>query len=183
VSGGTGAYSAAGGSVLVRDLSERESLITVSLTSPPDDRPVAGVINRPRANREFVVHADQLCRRAARGLAALPPFPFHDFDPLHPDPSVLPQVGAFFTGPGDPRPILRALDAGLHALGDPPGNRRAWTAAVRARGARLSVVERQDQAALAGYVPGFVRTVHASAANFREVAITATVFGVTGCVF
>jgi hypothetical protein len=32
-------------------------------------------------------------------------------------------------------------------------------------------------------VPGFVRTVHASAANFRDIAITATAFGVTGCVF
>jgi hypothetical protein len=45
------------------------------------------------------------------------------------------------------------------------------------------VIDRQDAAALAGDVPGFVRTVHASVANFREVAITATAFGVTRCVF
>lgn len=140
-------------------------------------------VSRPSANRGFIANADQLCRQAAGRLAALPPFPFHDFDPLHPDPSLLPLLGAFFTGPGDPRAILGALDAGLRELGQPPADRKAWTAALSARGIQLSVIDQQDQAALGGDVPGFVRTVHASSANFRAVAITASAFGVTRCVF
>jgi hypothetical protein len=96
---------------------------------------------------------------------------------------MLPQVGAFFTGPGDPRAILNTLHAGLEALGQPPANHKTWTAVLGARGAQLSLIDQQDQAALAGDVPGFVRTVHASASNFRDVAITATAFGVTRCVF
>jgi hypothetical protein len=183
VNGGTGAYRAARGSVLVRDLSERESLITVSLTTRPADGLSAGLLSLPAANRRFVVHADQLCRRAAHRLAALPPFPFSDFDPLHPNPSVLPRVGAFFTGPGDPRPIFRTLDADLRALGRPPANPEGWAATLRARDAQLTLIDRQDQAALAGNVAGFVRTVRASAENFRDVAITASAFGATRCVF
>jgi hypothetical protein len=120
---------------------------------------------------------------AAGRLAALPPFPFHDFDPLHPDPSLLPQAGALFTGSGDPRAILGTLNTGLEALGQPPANHRAWTAGLNARGAQLAVIDRQDQAAPAGDVPGFVRTVHASSANFRAMAITASAFGATACVF
>jgi hypothetical protein len=183
VSGGAGAYRSARGSVLVRDLSDRESLITMSLTTGPGDVLRAGVLSLPRANRRFIAHADRLCQRAAAGLAALPPFPFHHFDPLHPDPSLLPKVGAFFTGPGDPRAILRALAAELHALGLPPANHGGWAAALRARSAQLAVIARQDQTALAGDVHGFVRSVHASAVNFRDIAITATAFGATGCVF
>jgi len=44
-------------------------------------------------------------------------------------------------------------------------------------------MDTQDRAALAGDVRSFVNSVHASAANFRAIAITATVFGVTRCVF
>jgi len=183
VSGGTGAYRADRGSLLVRDLSDRESLITATLTTQPGDALGAGVLARPRANRGFIAHADQLCEQAAGRLAALPPFPFRDFDPLHPDPSLLPQVGAFFTGPGDPRAILRALHADLQALGQPPASHKAWTATLRARGDQLSVIDRQDQSAVAGDLAGFVRSVHASTDNFRDIAITASAFGVTSCVF
>ena len=67
--------------------------------------------------------------------------------------------------------------------GQPPADRMAWTATVRARGARLSVIDRQDQAAVGGDVPAFVRTVHASAANFRDIVLAATAFGATGWAF
>jgi hypothetical protein len=45
------------------------------------------------------------------------------------------------------------------------------------------VIDRQDRAALAGDVPAFVRSVHASAANFRDIVLAATAFGATGCAF
>ena len=65
--------------------------------------------------------------------AWLPPFPFGGFDPLHPDPQLLPQVGAFFTGPGDPRPVLRALDRRLRGLGRPPAVRPLWRLLIAGR--------------------------------------------------
>jgi hypothetical protein len=71
----------------------------------------AGAVRRPAANTRFVRLANGICDRAAAKLAGLPPFPFPQFDPLHPDPTLLPQVGAFLTGAGDPRPTLAALAA------------------------------------------------------------------------
>jgi hypothetical protein len=40
--------------------------------------------------------------------------------------TMLPDVGRFFTGPGDPRPALRALGDQLAALGKPPAQRTEW---------------------------------------------------------
>jgi hypothetical protein len=182
VTGGTGAYRDATGSVTVRDLSDRESLISVALLTRDGAVLEAGRVGRVAANRTFIARADALCGSAARSLASLPPFPFPNFDPLQPDPATLPAVGAFFTGPGDPRPILASLGAGLGGLGEPPAEQSAWHAVLAARDRVLAVIDEQDQAALAGDVPGFVRSVHDSVAGFRAVAITATVFGVSRCV-
>jgi hypothetical protein len=182
LTGGTGLYRDASGQVGVRDLGDRESLITVTVTTPDTPALHAGKVTRPAVNRAFIARADGLCRQAAAALDALPRFPFASFDPLHPGASVLPAVGAFFTGPGDPRPILRALDSGLHALGQPPLERGDWRQALHARDHALAVIGEQDRAALAGNVPAFVRSVHQSAASFRQIALTATVFGATRCV-
>ena len=178
---GSGLYRGVSGTVRVRDLGEREALLSIAVITPDDTRLYAGKVARPTANDAFVARANGLCRRAVTELASLPPFPFADFDLLHPDASLLPAVGAFFTGPGDPRPVLRALDAGLRGLGSPAGDRGVWRLALRARGQELAVVDEQDRAALAGDVPAFVQSVHHSAANFRQIAITATVFGATRC--
>jgi len=183
IAGGTGAYRHAHGNLLLRDLSSRESLITATINTQDGAALHAGKLSRQPANHRFTVRANGLCQQAAQRLAALPPFPFANFDPLHPDPSFLPQVGAFFTGPGDPRPTLSTLGADLQALGSPPANHNAWTATLRARHAQLSIIDQQDRAALTGDLHDFVDSVHASAANFRQIAITATVFGATQCVF
>jgi hypothetical protein len=169
ITGGTGAYRGARGTVRALPLSDTEDLVTVSLRTPAPLH--AGVVRI--AGGPVVARADRRCARAARALAALPPFPFTDFDPLHPD-SRLPQVGAFFTGPGDPRPILRRLQAALRTL--PVRRLRA------ARAADLALRDRQDAAALADDAPAFVRTVRESVAVFRRVAIAATVLGAPRCV-
>jgi hypothetical protein len=182
VTGGTGAYRGAAGTVLVRDLGDRESLITATLTTHGHVALRAGRVNRPRADETFTARANGLCQAAAERLAMLPPFPLVHFDPLHPDPSSLPAVGAFFTGPGDPRPILRALITELHGLGEPAAGRDTWRSVLAARRHVLAVMAEQDRAALGGDVHAFVRSVEASAASFRQVAISAMVFGVTRCV-
>lgn len=176
---GSGAYRGARGTVLVRDLTASESLLTLRIAAR--SRLHAGVVARPAVNVRFLARADLVCRDASARLAALPPFPFGDFDPLNPDPTLLPQVGAFFTGPGDPRGILRAAITRLRALGRPPADRRTWRRMLRARGEQLAVIQAQDAAALAGDVPAFLHTVHATA--FRRLAIAATVFGASDCVF
>ena len=117
---------------------------------------------------------------ASQQLAALPPFPFANFDPLHPDPSLLPQVGAFFTGPGDPRPTLHALVTKLEALGTPAAA-SAWQHVLRAENGAITVRDAQDTAALAADVPAFVRSVEDTVAAERQLALAADGFGATGC--
>jgi hypothetical protein len=182
LTGESGAYRGAHGTALVRDIGDHESLVTATVTPRAGTVLRAAVIVRPAANASLIAHADQTCTRASRQLAALPPFPFSNFDPLRPDPGRLPQVGAFFTGPGDPRPILETLNERLRALGQPPAARGWWTRMLHARGAELTVINEQDRAALAGDVPAFVQSVRDSSSAFRQIAITATVFGTTRCV-
>jgi hypothetical protein len=180
--GGTARYHHASGALTVRDLGDRESLISATVTSRGASVLRAGKVGRPAANDRFIARANGLCRQATGELATLPPFPFEDFDPLRPDPSLLPAVGAFFTGPGDPRPILIALNRGLTGLGAPAANRGVWRALLGAREHELRVIDDQDRAALATDVPTFVRSVRESANTFRQIAISATVFGVSSCV-
>jgi hypothetical protein len=182
ITGGSGAYSGARGTALVRDIGDQESLITATVTPRPGTVLRVAVVVRPAVNASLVTQADQICTRASRQLAALPPFPFPNLDPLHTDPGLLPQVGAFFTGPGDPRPILQTLNTGLRALGQPPAGREWWVRMLHARGAELAVIDEQDRAALAGDAPAFVHSVRDSIGAFRQIAITATVFGTTRCV-
>ena len=106
---------------------------------------------------------------------------FSDFDPLHPD-ARLPQVGAFFTGPGDLRPTLRILDSRLRALAQPRAGCGRWKRMPQARTAALAVVNKQDTAALNADPSAFVKSVHANVNAFRQIAITATVFGATQCI-
>ena len=182
LTGESGAYRGAQGTVLVRDIGARESLITASVTPRPGTVLRVAVVVRPLADARLIVHADQICTRASRQLAALPPFPLSNFDPLHPDPGLLPQVGGFFTGPGDPRPILHTLNVRLRAFGQPPAADGWWARMLHARGAELAVINEQDRAALAGDAPAFVHSVRDSIGAFRQIAITATVFGATRCV-
>jgi hypothetical protein len=179
---GTGAYRGARGRFLSHDLGYPEGLAIITITPRPGVILRVGMVPRPRPNTRFIGRANRLCTSASRQLAALPPFPFPNFDPMHPDPSLLPQVGAYFTGPGDPRPILRTLSTRLRALGRPSVDRRAWTRVLNARTAALAVIDRQDQDALTDDVSAFVKDVDDNLAAFRRMAITAAVFGTTQCI-
>jgi hypothetical protein len=88
------------------------------------------------------------------------------------------EVGAFFTGPHDPRPTLDALDARLRALGQPPADHGGWARVLAARAASRATYDEQDRAALAVDVQAFVKSVRDVSTTFRAVAISATVFGV-----
>jgi len=178
----SGRYRGARGTLFARDITDREALMTVTIAPRAGTVLRAGVLRLAAANRSFRRRADALCASAARQLDALPPFPFSNFDPRHPDPALLPAVGQFFTGPHDPRPIYRALDDRLSALGAPAAQRGPWSRLLAARADTLTVEDEQDRAALAGDVAGFVRSLDDVTRTFRATAIGATVFGVSRCV-
>lgn len=182
ISGGSRAYKGAHGTVVVRDLGQSETLVTMTITPRTGIVLRTAVLRLPPANDAFRGRAGTLCAAAAKQLAALPPFPFSNFNPLHPNPKLLPKVGQFFTGPADPRPTLRALNAQLRALGQPPADTNAWARVLAARTAALAVNSEQDRAALAANTAAFANSVHDVDKTQRHVAITATIFGVTDCV-
>jgi hypothetical protein len=182
ITGGTSAYHNAHGTVIARDLGDSESLLALTVTPRHGITLRTGVIPRPAENIPFRAQANTLCTEAQARLAALPPFPFSNFDPLHPDPKLLPKVGRFFTGPGDPRPILRSLNTHLRALGPPAADMNAWTSVLAARTAALAVNNEQDNAALAANVQAFVKSVHDVDKTSRTVATTSTIFGVGQCI-
>jgi hypothetical protein len=178
---GTNRYRGVTGTLVVHDIGDHESLATANLTLAGGAALTAGVIGRPAANRAFIARADAVCDSANRALAKLPPFPFSNFDPLHPDPSVLPAVGRFFTGRGDPRKILKARVAGLERLGRLPAQRSVWQRYLSARRDELSNINAQDRAALSANRRAFVLTVRREATVYRGQAIAATLFGAYPC--
>jgi hypothetical protein len=179
IAGGTGGYANASGTVLVRDLGETETLVTVRASGVDLH---AGRIPVPAANASFRGRAETACAVAAARMQALPQFPYASFDPLHPQQSLLRKVGRFLSGPGDGRPILSDLLAQLRKLGSPPADGQRWQALLHARAAQLGAIGRQDATALAGDSAGFVRAVRDGRALYRKAAIAATVFDVTGCI-
>jgi hypothetical protein len=80
ITGGTGAYRHAAGTVVLRDLSDRESLVAATITTQDHAELHIGTVKRPVANDPFIARANVLCATLAHRLAALPPFPFAGFD-------------------------------------------------------------------------------------------------------
>jgi hypothetical protein len=182
VTGASGAYRGSHGSAVVRDLGDTESLFTVTLRARPGATLHAGALALPVANDGFRGRANTLCAATANQLAAMPRFPVSNFDPSHPDPKQLPEVGRFFTGPGDPRPLLRTLDTKLRALGQPPVDQAGWTRFLAAQRAALAIRTQQDNAALAADTAAFTKSLAHVDQNYRQIAINATTFGVTNCI-
>jgi len=71
------------------------SVITVSTNR----RLHAGVVSRPTADTAFIRRANAACRASEAKGRRLTGFPFSSFDPFHPVPNLLPQVGRFFDQP------------------------------------------------------------------------------------
>jgi hypothetical protein len=101
VTGRTGSYRGAIGSVFVRNVgfAGRESVLVLTLSARSGVTLRVAVIPRPQANTRFVVRVNAACSDARAKIARLPRFPVQHFDPLDPDPGLLPEVGRFFSGP------------------------------------------------------------------------------------
>jgi Allene oxide cyclase barrel like domain len=191
VTGGTGAYKGAHGQ-LVFDMDilvhptvqlvtgRLFSVVVFELTAT--HRLHVGVVLRPAMNAAFIRHADSACDATERRAMRLPPFPFSTFDPFHPDPQLLPQVGRFFDQPARRR-LPRALLAELEKLGAPPASNEAWQNVLKARHVALTNETQQINTALAGEAPAFVRAVSQSAGDYNQLVFTSAVFGVQSCTF
>jgi hypothetical protein len=141
-----------------------------------------GVVPRPASNASFIRHANAACRATEAEGARLPQFPFSTFDPFHPDPNLLPQVGHFFDQPARRRLPLELLQT-LEKLGQPPASGGAWQNVLRARRTQIMNETAQINAALADNVPAFVRTVYQQAKDYNQTVFTSAVFGTQGCTF
>ena len=156
------------------------SVSVIKVTSPR--RLHIGVVARPGANARYIRRANTACRTTEAKAQTLPGFPFSNFDPFHPDPKLLPQVGQFFDQPARRR-LPGALIRQLENLGHPPADSRAWDRVLTARRTLLSNEARQTKAALADDAPAFVRTVYQMASDYNRLVFRSAVFGVQSCTF
>jgi hypothetical protein len=134
-----------------------------------------------KQNRAFIARAERSCARAKTQLDALPSFPFRHFDPLHPDPRLLPKIGHFFTGPGNELPIVRRLYTQLRALGTPPANRAAWSEVIATYREYIAVFEQEDTAALAADTQAWVKAVKENRQAHTRLANATATFGTRRC--
>jgi hypothetical protein len=104
----------------------------------------------------FIAKVDAVCAKASKRFAANGQFPFQSFDPLHPDPNLLPKVGAFF------KPNIateRMVENQLRALGEPATGAPLWNAIrTHAIASEVNAIK-QVHVALASDVTRFVATV------------------------
>ena len=182
ITGGTGLYRDAAGTVGLRDLGDRESLVSATVTTLNSGTLRDGKVSRPVANDAFIARDQRplpTCRPSSskpsavsvqrlRSASSEPVATAGNRRVLHrarrspPDPRRAPE------GAAGPRASARRT--------------RQVARTLTGRERELAIIDEQDRAAAASDVRAFVRTVRDSAANFREIAITATVFGSTRCV-
>jgi hypothetical protein len=143
-----------------------------SSTAPPAVSTPATAANKLEAS--FVARVNAVCARAKAAIGAHGKFPYPTFDPLHPDVTLLPKVGAFFaatqaTGDRVPRE--------LRNLGNPRTGQGEWTQLVALATQSRLIADRQIAAAKASDVPAFVATVHAVQANETSLGQVGSVSG------
>jgi hypothetical protein len=156
---------------------------SVGVVKVPSNRRLrVGVVSRPAANGPFIQRADAACRTTEARARGLSGFPFTSFDPFHPDPTLLPQVGQFFSQPTRHR-LPAALLGELKKLGQPPASRKTWQSVLSSRQAVLRNENRQIAAALGADAPAFVRTVYQQARDYNQLVFRSAVFGVQACTF
>ena len=124
----------------------------------------------------FIARANAVCARAKRALDAKGKFPYQSFDPLHPQVTLLPKVGAFFAAR---RAIGDRVPAELQALGTPHNAAGQWDQMVASSKQDRAIADRQIKAAEASDAPAFVATVNAIASTDKRLGQLALSRGFT----
>jgi len=109
------------------------------------------------AHSRFVSDVDKVCARAVAAHAGHP-FPVLNFDPEHPDPSKLPEVGDYFAQYGG----LPQTTSALHRLSPPTSDAGAWRNLLQIADSMTANAQSQIAASRARDVTTFVATVHQS---------------------
>lgn len=130
---------------------------------------------------KFVAHAESYCQHANIAIHALPPFPFQNFDALHPDPKMLREVGKFFNGPGNEVPIARRLMRRLRSLGTPPSRKQAWVQVLATLQKFISVIRQEAITATNADVDGWVKAVDANRLLPSRLTAATKRFGAKRC--
>jgi hypothetical protein len=108
-------------------------------------------------NAAFIARANAVCARANIAIKkAHGTFPYAAFDPLHPEPKLLPKVGAFFASS---QAIADRVPGELQALGDPERNAALWHQMLALTRQSRAIAHRQVATAEASNAPAFVATV------------------------
>lgn len=76
-----------------------------------------------KVNASFAQRVNGVCARTLAQYEANGRFPYPQFRPLHPDPKLLPAVGAFLARN---QPAAQAIPAQMRALGEPTVARAQW---------------------------------------------------------
>jgi hypothetical protein len=141
------------------------SLTTTATPAPSASSPL---------DAAFIARANAICVRAiVAAEKAHGKFPYSNFEPLRPDPKLLPKVGAFFASS---QAIADRVPGELQALGDPQQSVALWHQLLALTRQSRAVAHRQVAAAQASNAPAFVASVHeieSGDMNLRRLAITA----------
>jgi hypothetical protein len=121
----------------------------------------------------FVARVNTVCARAKALLSSRghSQFPYQSFDPLHPDPKLLPRVGAYFAAV---RPLNDQIPVQLASLGSPQKGQALWSSMAALAKQDRVIADRQISAAQAANAPAFVATVtelQGVAAQIRSLAV------------
>jgi uncharacterized lipoprotein len=137
---------------------------TTSAASAPAQTPIhpavsiASPTNATALEPAFAARINAVCARAKARLDARGPFPYQNFDALHPDVKLLPKIGAFFA---QRQSVADRVPVELRQLGAPHKAQSLWSQMlVLAKQDRVIAV-RQITAAKASDTTGFVATVNA----------------------
>jgi hypothetical protein len=126
--------------------------MTRSTTSIPSPSPATTL------EPAFIARADAVCVRAKNRVdAAHGQFPYHNFDPLHPDVKLLPKVGAFFA---QVRSTSDRVPVELRALGSPRKAQTLWNEMLTLAKQSRAIADQQIKTAEKSDAPGFIATVN-----------------------
>ena len=129
-----------------------------SSTSPPPAVSIPSTV-ATTLDPSFIARANAICARAKAAIDAHGRFPYPSFDPLHPNPQLLPTIGAFFAAN---QPITERTLGELRGLGSPRRAQSQWTQLLALAKQDRVIADRQIVAAKAANVPAFVATVNAA---------------------
>jgi hypothetical protein len=131
----------------------------------------------PVEGTRFGKRVGAICFRRAAELGSLPRFPNPQFDPLHPAPSELPEVGRFFEQ--NQVPAFQKLIVALRKVDPPPAYEKRYDEFVTQLESLVANLKRQAATAKSSDVNGFVAAIKDAGGLGLPKAESA--LGITAC--